>query len=629
MGSQQSLYSRLDPTTHEIRFIHIQPGTWDDPILCELKTVSLDSKPDYQTLSYAWGDPFPTKPILLEDVVLDVRANLWAALRRLRRAEKERVIWIDALCIHQEDYEERSQQVMLMGSIYSKCREVIMWLGDGLEEYPINDKLTIEEGETLSSTGSSQRERREIYLAFLIVKQLGSNYGTKHTQELPCITLLNRDRAISNQNQRAVRRFKKGWEILGTIMELPYWSRIWTVQESILPPIATVVLGSLSIGWSHFYYAYDALEQPICCYDVVRMIDKSLLALTKFMTTIQPLNTLRTHKNLRLKTLELHNLLPTFFSRKATDPRDKVYAILSLIEIWGERQQRVIPDYSPMNSPRNMFKRLTLDLIRKMKSLEFLIGQCRRRSEAGYPSWIVDWGLQPDPHEWGFELANLEKHTYYSATGSSEPDVKPLSNDRLKTKGMFIDEVLAVGANTTLHNWKGTFPTLEKTLDLGAYRRNGSDPYKGGGTWVDAHWQTMCGGLRHSGDAGLRRTTTNSDDGASYKRCEAMLVDGGMTCKLEERIYRTHETNAVITAAVSLKSVFVTKEGYLGLGPAKMQVGDHVFLVPGSNVPFILAPLNNSISNYRIVGDCYLQGIMNGEAYESRWERDSRYIIIH
>ena len=98
MGSQQSLYARLDPRIHQTRLVHIQPGVWDDPILCELETVSLDSSPIYQTLSYFWGNPKVTKPILLEDCVFDVAINLYDALRRLRCTNSTRVIWIDAIC---------------------------------------------------------------------------------------------------------------------------------------------------------------------------------------------------------------------------------------------------------------------------------------------------------------------------------------------------------------------------------------------------------------------------------------------------------------------------------------------------------------------------------------------------
>jgi len=210
MGSQQSLYA-LSNSRHEIRLLHIQPGPWSFPILCSLQTVSLDTSPTYQALSYTWGDPTPTRFILVEDVVLEVRINLYHALRRLRCTNNPRVIWIDAICINQSDMDERTQQVMLMKSVYSNCREVMMWLGDGV---PIldqsntkayvyenaNDNLTIEEGRyklveyyasqlsSFSYPALAGRKGYEIHDAFIIILLLGRDI---HLQEQPYFQLEN------------------------------------------------------------------------------------------------------------------------------------------------------------------------------------------------------------------------------------------------------------------------------------------------------------------------------------------------------------------------------------------------------------------------------------------------------
>ncbi|KIM94387.1 hypothetical protein OIDMADRAFT_136327 [Oidiodendron maius Zn] len=233
MGSQQSLYARLDPSSCQIRLVHIQPGVWDDPILCELETVSLNSSPVYQTLSYFWGDPKDSKPILLEDCVFDVTSNLYDALRRLRRANSIRVIWIDAICINQMDNDEKSQQVMLMKSIYSKCKEVIMWLGDGIPGRP-NDSLTIDEG------------------SYKLIDYFAI--------QPPIFHLITGGGMNGGETPAVVRRFRKGWRILGQIVDLPYWRRVWIVQENILPPLATVVLGSISIPWKAFSSAIDSFK---------------------------------------------------------------------------------------------------------------------------------------------------------------------------------------------------------------------------------------------------------------------------------------------------------------------------------------------------------------------------------
>ncbi|KAH8891552.1 hypothetical protein GQ53DRAFT_604942, partial [Thozetella sp. PMI_491] len=84
----------------------------------------------FEALSYAWGLPTATRPTRADGKEFHVTVNLYAALRRLRMASRERVVWIDQLCINQTDDQEKSQQVALMSRIYSAAQRVIVWLGD-------------------------------------------------------------------------------------------------------------------------------------------------------------------------------------------------------------------------------------------------------------------------------------------------------------------------------------------------------------------------------------------------------------------------------------------------------------------------------------------------------------------
>jgi len=93
----------------------------------------LSDAPPYEALSYVWG-PFnsPDDPdlIQLNDCGFEVTTNLWRALYALRHETKDRVLWIDAICINQGDLEERSSQVQLMRDVYRKARSVVVWLGE-------------------------------------------------------------------------------------------------------------------------------------------------------------------------------------------------------------------------------------------------------------------------------------------------------------------------------------------------------------------------------------------------------------------------------------------------------------------------------------------------------------------
>ena len=84
----------------------------------------------YQALSYVWGDPIEIKSIQVNNQGFGVTTNLFNGLQRLRSKTKNRIIWVDAICINQEDLQEKSFQVKLMQEVYSRAKAVLMWLGE-------------------------------------------------------------------------------------------------------------------------------------------------------------------------------------------------------------------------------------------------------------------------------------------------------------------------------------------------------------------------------------------------------------------------------------------------------------------------------------------------------------------
>jgi len=111
------------------RLLTLHCGSGKDPIVCSLTTVDLEMNPQYEALSYFWGSPNETASVLLDSAPVNVRENLWLALWHLRFVNRYRILWIDALCINQQNVRERNHQVGLMDRIYSKAAEVLVWLG--------------------------------------------------------------------------------------------------------------------------------------------------------------------------------------------------------------------------------------------------------------------------------------------------------------------------------------------------------------------------------------------------------------------------------------------------------------------------------------------------------------------
>ncbi|KAK3667168.1 hypothetical protein LTR22_002033 [Elasticomyces elasticus] len=119
----------LDSSKQQIRLLHLRPGAGD--LQADLAVVDLADQPEYEALSYTWGDRTLDKSIVLGGRShLPVTDNLWRALRGLRYRWRSRILWVDALCIDQKNTGERSMQVAFMGQIYNSAYQVCIWLGE-------------------------------------------------------------------------------------------------------------------------------------------------------------------------------------------------------------------------------------------------------------------------------------------------------------------------------------------------------------------------------------------------------------------------------------------------------------------------------------------------------------------
>jgi hypothetical protein len=99
-GTDQLLYFPLIQG-QVIRLIELLPGAWDDPVSARLVIAELQHAPEYDAISYVWGDPSKTVPITCNGWTLHITHNLNAALKRIRLTNKPRFLWADAVCTSQ------------------------------------------------------------------------------------------------------------------------------------------------------------------------------------------------------------------------------------------------------------------------------------------------------------------------------------------------------------------------------------------------------------------------------------------------------------------------------------------------------------------------------------------------
>ncbi|KAM7195079.1 HET domain containing protein [Rhypophila sp. PSN 637] len=125
------VYSQL--SKGEIRLLTLEPRSDSDQAICRLEHRFHSSDLDYEALSYCWGVGDKAHQVFCEGKTIRVTASLFSALRNLSFRSKERRLWVDAICINQNDDLEKNHQVSMMGTVYSSASRTVVWLGDDKE----------------------------------------------------------------------------------------------------------------------------------------------------------------------------------------------------------------------------------------------------------------------------------------------------------------------------------------------------------------------------------------------------------------------------------------------------------------------------------------------------------------
>ncbi|KAK4500386.1 hypothetical protein PRZ48_008575 [Zasmidium cellare] len=121
-------HEQLSDPSKQIRLLKYLPSVDDDEIDLEISTHSLENAPDYQAISYTWGE-IDLTPVTVNSQTLDVRRNCHYALWQVRLHYSSDYIWIDSICIDQSNLREKGIQVSIMFEIYSRASRVLACVG--------------------------------------------------------------------------------------------------------------------------------------------------------------------------------------------------------------------------------------------------------------------------------------------------------------------------------------------------------------------------------------------------------------------------------------------------------------------------------------------------------------------
>ncbi|KAM0449927.1 hypothetical protein ACHAO4_007229 [Trichoderma viride] len=625
---QPYIFSNLK-APRNFRLMTILPGDYKELLQCTISECQLQDSLSYEALSYAWGAsgaPDEYRPtISLNKQEFIISSTLEQALRRLRRLDTARVMWIDRVCINQDNIDERNTQVAIMPDIYRGAVRVIAWIGEKsddsdralsfLKEMAMHHKYTLRHwwinGARLGSDTSSECGEGKWAEDTNEAEDMSSgSFADDITQpRLPAFDEKEKSgmkgmsrsdvwkKILLNQNQQGhiltgcpvlydcsyMPFFKnsrqRDWEAVDNLLARLWWSRTWVVQEIWLAKDAILVCGDSSLKWKTFKKAMEYQEAWDDMGCLVRGTKR-----WEIWSTLKSRYGLAIHiSQKRLLGSRLSDILWNTWDRDVTDPRDKVFAILGLV---GENYSATLPNIDYSKSIEEVYREVASLIITKENSLDILLAASGLDTGGNLPSWVPDWRRRANEyrpalfinasfmrmqcyHVGSTDAVYFHGHGY-SASGAVEPQV--IFHDNLN-----ILQVRAVVFDTIAE--------VSTDFDGGLSAAN-----------IIEHAQIL---IRNSHTSGaLSSKNTISDE-----ELKKVLTAG---CFIDNRSLRTE--NMVIENVMRLRRFFITNGGHLSIGPSRLQVGDVISIIAGCNFPMVLRAVG---SYFNLVGEAYSKIYMN------------------
>ena len=563
------------------RVVKLLPGTHPEPIQCEIIVIVLDEPPPYCALSYVWGERSEDYWIFLDQEHICVTPILYNTLQHLRSHEETRTFWIDAICIDQRDNTEKSSQVRKMKQIYGRSSEILIWLGPEEEgsasAMALASKIAAywsDQGLDLSDAESGFRSKSAVDLSTLLHQ---CTYDSAPVEAFRC--LINR-----------------GW-----------FERVWTVQEAATrAKTKTIQCGDSKIDWGSFITAAKFLAHAIIRPDLkIYFPDASPLRSNSLPGLFNLDHLQRFIESGRYQT-DLLGILANYRHYKATDPRDKVYALLGLVT-------ETLTDISTcdyfLDTP-TVYLQVAEHCILHRGSLECL-GYCTPSlRDSDLPSWVPDWRYPSARHplaKWSkhkpdFGNPDLVDKRIYSASADVTSQKRHLSfsisqNPKLVNEGFCIGKVMTAG----LPFYQDATQGFESDVLRGWEPENLEKIYRPTGeTNLEAFSHTIVGDVAKKGHLRERGYAVDWN----FWRCVKDLTHPPTSSRLRV------EWGSLLFATVGRKFVLSNK-GHMCLAPGETRPGDQISILLGGHVFYILRPIGEC---WYFIGECYVHGFMDGEA---------------
>jgi hypothetical protein len=612
---QPTIYEILDKTKREVRVCDLLLASeLSAPLECSLRIVPVDQMGKYVAFSYVWGQELAIEAISINGIQHPIRHNLAAGLRALRAQswrggtrKRQRSclisVWADAICINQNDIEERNHQVPHMRLIFSKCGYTFSWLGeaDGTSNLAMD---------SIAEMTTFTRLQCGIPLLATLTQQ--GNPFCKAGPWIAIYKLLNRE----------------------------FWHRVWIYQELILPKKLVLACGSkflppkifkalnrIRLDGKYMRDDYRLFRKVFAHLD--SEIQYEMIAVCKTVQTLWLVVSGYVMKGRDSETL-LWEISELTSHLKATDARDKIYGILPLY-----KNPPLQPDYAKTtHQVYTEFAKLTLN--HGLRLLQWSgIFNCGNNID--WPSWVPNWDhiTQSNP-----TTAAPWKETMY------EPGYWTGSMAHLKEfKFQNTPHLTALYIRGQLGLRITELKSHDEWLEVQSYKATISSMYGK----LYPHWSEHGNPKKPIQKLiALQRTLTQRDD--LSRSTEEMELAAGFCSATMSRLIRASDTidsrsefslstllemlesefedrpecfsrpeqyqnEYILSEGKSLqrRTFLETSAGHFGLGPLGVQRGDMICRIYGFYFPLVLRKVD---SYYLIIGTSWMLGYMGDQGLD-------------
>ncbi|KIW05737.1 uncharacterized protein PV09_03594 [Verruconis gallopava] len=636
--------------------------------------------PSFEALSYVWGDPTLSHNIVVDGKKIAITENLFKALSDMQMsAVHDILVWSDAVCICQQDSAEGSGQVMLMREIYQAASSVYIWLDISPSDterqicFKVVSTLTgnmvlssWEEGSEAEPERQDRSTGEKIFKPISWAIRAGVGFGQAMVELGEVIEETSDERAeimtlddswtlckkiITKLDgwQPRSRRLKKVSEedmalAANQIDKLisqdwSWFERIWVMQELGASGNPWVVAAGASLEWQEFLEAAWYLSKR----NKAHIPQRSRVALIELELIRRGFS--------ENKRQSLYNLIRACRYRQATDPRDKIFALLGLM---GDKMSpHLTPNYNI--DVREVYARATIHIISQHRMLDPICGWQTAGRMEGLPSWTPDYLLNQDLAVHPIDSLHTDEKLFNAAGADyrgiydyfdSEPRLETWS--QLPVKGLVVDIIGSgscsfpeASASDIITLWLSAIRTsselsrirtdtdvikLEELAQLSIrYAQHSRSPdlllnilAPRGSPLPYNHFQTN---LVDSFDESYLVTAfanclfTGHILGNRLKPSDIQIMrnlDPQLaTGEAEEDIVNTISSS--LKFGVEGRNIVFSKRGYIGTAREDVVAGDLICVLFGCSVPVILRKLDAD-EQYAFMGEAYVHGLMDAEA---------------